>query len=257
MVEPATKPVEILNGDGRGPALLVCEHASNHFPAAWGDLGLDAAARESHAAWDPGAEALATLLSRALDAPLVAGRVSRLIYDCNRPPEDPSAMPERTETIAVPGNAALDPAARAARVRAVYTPFSDALAALIARRRAQGTPFALVTVHSFSPTWFGVPREVEIGILHDADSRLADAMLAHAPALPRRRIARNAPYGPEDGVTHTLRLHGLANGLPNVMLELRNDLLATAGAREEIATGLLALLRPALADLMPREAQDA
>jgi predicted N-formylglutamate amidohydrolase len=257
MVELAAKPVEIVNGDGRGPVLLVCEHASNHFPAAWGDLGLDAAARESHAAWDPGAEALATLLAHALDAPLVAGRVSRLIYDCNRPPEDPSATPARTETIDVPGNAGLDEAGRAARVRAVYAPFTEALAGLIARRRAQGAAFALVTVHSFSPTWFGVPREVETGILHDTDSRLADAMLAHAPALPHRRIARNAPYGPEDGVTHTLRLHGLANGLPNVMLELRNDLLRSAPAREEIAAELLRLLRPALAALMPREAQDA
>lgn len=251
------KAVEIVNETGGGPVILVCEHASNHIPTDWGDLGLDADARESHAAWDPGAEALATLLSRALDAPLVAGRVSRLVYDCNRPPEDPSAMPAQTETIAVPGNAALDTAARAARVRAVYRPFTETLAALTARRRAQGTPFALVTIHSFSPTWFGVPREVEIGILHDEDSRLADAMLARAPSLPHRRIARNAPYGPEDGVTHTLRRHGLENGLSNVMLELRNDLLTTDSAREEIAADLLALLRPALAALIPQEAQDA
>lgn len=96
-----------------------------------------------------------------------------------------------------------------------------------------------------------------MGILHDDDSRLADAMLARAPSLPHRRIARNVPYGPEDGVTHTLRLHALPNGLPNVMLELRNDLLATGPAREEIAAELLTLLRPALAALMPQEAQDA
>ena len=257
MVETTAKAVEILNGDGGGPALIVCEHASNHIPAEWGDLGLDAAARESHAAWDPGAEAVATLLAQALDAPLVAGRVSRLIYDCNRPPEDPSAMPVRTEVIAVPGNAGLDDAARAARVRAVYIPFTEALSTLVARRRARGTPFAVVTVHSFSPTWFGVSREMEIGILHDNDSRLADAMLAGAPALPHRRIARNAPYGPEDGVTHTLRLHGMENGLPGVMLELRNDLLTTGRAREEIAADLLAMLCPALDAVMPREAQDA
>lgn len=257
MAEMTEKAVEIVNETGGGPVILVCEHASNHFPAAWGDLGLDVAARESHAAWDPGAEALATLLAQAIDAPLVAGRVSRLVYDCNRPPEDPSAMPERTETIAVPGNAGLGAAARAARVRAVYAPFTDALAGLITRRRAHGTPLALVTVHSFSPAWFGAPREVEMGILHDDDSRLADAMLSLAPSLPHRRIARNAPYGPEDGVTHTLRLHGLENGLPNVMLELRNDLLKTDNARKAIADDVLALLRPALAALMPREAQDA
>ncbi len=257
MVEIAENAVEILNPDGRGAAIIVCEHASNHIPATWGDLGLDAAARQSHAAWDPGAAPVARRLAEALDAPLVAGAVSRLVYDCNRPPDDPSAMPAQSETIAVPGNAGLSAAERAARVRAVYAPFTDALSALIARRQAAGAPFALVTIHSFSPTWFGTPRAVEIGILHDADTRLADAILAGAGVLSHRDIRRNAPYGPEDGVTHTLRAHGLANDLPNVMIELRNDLLATPAAQERMAGEVLRLLCPALAALGLREGHDA
>ncbi|MGX0902303.1 putative N-formylglutamate amidohydrolase [Roseovarius sp. MBR-79] len=254
MTGTAENPVEILNPHGRGAAILVCEHASNHIPDAYRGLGLDAAARFSHAAWDPGALALAQLLSQALDAPLVAGRISRLVYDCNRPPDAPSAMPEQSETIAVPGNRGLDATARAARAKAVYEPFTKALTEVIAARQ---TPAALVTVHSFSPTWFGTPRAVELGILHDADARLADLMLSGAPALPARRIARNAPYGPEDGVTHTLRLHGLANDLPNVMLEVRQDLLTTEQAQRQMADEILILLRPALAALGLGEAQDA
>lgn len=254
MTEIDRNPVAIVNPDGRGAVILVCEHASNHIPDAYRGLGLDAAARQSHAAWDPGAEPLARHLVQALDAPLVAGRVSRLVYDCNRPPEAPSAMPERSETIEVPGNRGLDAPARAARARAVYEPFTEALAAMIATRKV---PVALVTVHSFSPTWFGAPRAVEIGILHDADTRLADLMLARAPALTDRRIVRNAPYGPQDGVTHTLRRHGLANGLPNVMLEVRQDLLATPAAQRARAEEILTLLRPALAALGLGEAQDA
>lgn len=255
MVESVENVVEILNAEGGGPVLLVCEHASNHIPAAYDGLGLDRNARASHAAWDPGAEALARLLSRALDAPLVAARVSRLVYDCNRAPGDPSAMPEQSEAIIVPGNRGLDAAARAARAGAVYEPFSAALAGVITRRRAVAAPFALVTIHSFSPTWFGTPRAVEIGILHDTDTRLADAMLAEAPA--HRRVLRNAPYGPEDGVTHTLCQHGLANNLPNVMIEARNDLIASAAGQQGIAAEILAMLRPALAALSLGEAHDA
>lgn len=254
MAENTDIAVEIVNPDGHGAVILVCEHASNHIPDRYRGLGLDAAARQSHAAWDPGAEPLARLLARALDAPLVAGRISRLVYDCNRPPEAASAMPERSETVAVPGNVGLDAGARAERVRQVYAPFTEALEGVIAARQA---PVALVTVHSFSPTWFGVPRAVELGILHDADARLADLMLAQAAALPARRISRNAPYGPEDGVTHTLRRHGLANGLANVMLEVRHDLLGTAEAQAAMAGEILALLRPALAALDLGEAQDA
>jgi predicted N-formylglutamate amidohydrolase len=82
-------------------------------------------------------------------------------------------------------------------------------------------------------------------------------MLAEAPRLPQRRIARNDPYGPEDGVTHSLRLHGLENGLANVMIEVRNDLLRTPQDEAAIAEDLLVLLRPALAALKAGRQADA
>ena len=83
--------VEVVNPSGAGAFVVVCEHASNFIPAGFGALGLDEAALASHIAWDPGALAVAKTLSARLDAPLVAQRVSRLLYDCNRPPEAASA----------------------------------------------------------------------------------------------------------------------------------------------------------------------
>ena len=145
----------------------------------------------------------------------------------------------------MPGNAGLSQEARAARIKEVYAPFSHALDDLIEARRRADTPCALITVHSFTPAWQGVPRAVEIGILHDTDTRLADAMLAGAD--PVRAIVRNAPYGPEDGVTHTLRRHGLDKALPNVMIEIRNDLIATAAQQAQITRELSSMLRAALA----------
>ncbi len=238
--------VELINPQGAGPALLLCEHAANHIPGRYEGLGLSAEARDSHAAWDPGARDVALALSRALDAPLVAGGVSRLVYDCNRPPEAASATPEKSELVDVPGNHDLTAEARAERVESVYRPFCAAVSAAIADRRARNLPTVLITVHSFTPVFYGQPRETEIGILHDTDSRLADAMLERAPMLPNRRIARNDPYGPEDGVTHSLKLHGIANGLPNVMIELRNDLIADAPAVTAMVEDLMALIAPAL-----------
>ena len=58
-------------------------------------------------------------------------------------------------------------------------------------------------------------------------------MLADAPT--ERDVRRNAPYGPEDGVTHTLRAHAIPAGHANVMLEIRNDLIATHAAQEAMA----------------------
>lgn len=232
--------VRVINGCGKGGVLLLCEHASAHIPARYAGLGLRADWRDSHAAWDPGALALAQVLSSALNAPLVAGAVSRLVYDCNRPPSSPSAMPERSEVVEVPGNVGLTPEARAERVESVYAPFVAAVETQLGR-----APGALVTVHSFTPLWHGTPRETEIGLLHDSDARLAEAMLARAPQ--GRVVHLNRPYGPEDGVTHSLQLHG--KGLPNVMIEARNDLLTTPKDVQTMAMDLLAMLTPALAEV--------
>lgn len=228
------------NRASAGRIVLVCEHASAHIPAAWGDLGLSPDARLAHIAWDPGALDLARGLSRLLDACLVHAPVSRLVYDLNRAPDQAGAMPARSEVFDIPGNAAIPPEERAARTRAVYVPFHDDLHVEISRRMALGLAPVIVTIHSFTPVWHGQPRRVEFGVIHDADDRLAREILAHAPQGLTTRL--NEPYSAADGVTHTLRLQAGPYGLPNAMLELRNDLIATP----EMATAMAARLAPCL-----------
>ncbi|MDO3435244.1 N-formylglutamate amidohydrolase [Rhizobium sp. CBN3] len=231
---------------GQSPVLLVCEHASNALPVRFGDLGLPSEALSSHIAWDPGALAVARVISQALDATLVHQRFSRLIYDCNRPPSSPGAMPETSEIYAIPGNKDLTAEERLARTDALYVPFHDAIRELIRDRRARGQDSILVTMHSFTPVYHGRQRAVELGILHDEDSRLADRMLDAAAESPLYRTERNQPYGPQDGVTHTLILHGLSNGLRNVMIEVRNDLIADDGGQRVMADYLTGLLQHSL-----------
>lgn len=247
-----SSPVEIINPGGKGRVVILCEHASNRIPAEYDGLGLAETDRDSHAAWDPGARALSLALSAALDAPFVASTVSRLVYDCNRPPEAPSAMPEKSELVEVPGNAGLSQDARDARTAAVYEPFCAAVAKVL---DARGPDTVVVTIHSFTPVYFGKQRAVELGLLHDDDSRLVDAMMTRADQIAPRIVERNEPYGPQDGVTHSLRLHALSRGLANVMIEVRNDLMRTdediAGRAQEILT----LLQPALNDIVSREEQ--
>lgn len=248
----ADRPVPVVtveNGGAAGPFLIVCEHASNVFPAEFGSLGLGSAEQRAHIAWDPGAIGLARALAARLGAPLVAAGVSRLIYDCNRPPQSPGAMPARSEVYDIPGNADLTPAQRLVRTEAVYLPFHAALRAEIARRSALGTPPVLVTVHSFTPVYFGTPRAVEFGVIHDDDPALALALVAAAQAQGGLTTALNQPYSAADGVTHTLRLQATPMGLRNVMLELRNDLIATTATQTAIADLLAPLLRGALSQV--------
>ena len=206
------------NPDGASPILFVSDHAGRAIPQHLGMLGLGEDELSRHIGYDIGIYGVTRELARTLDATYIFQPYSRLVIDCNRKPRKPQSVPEISDGTVVPGNAGLSPEARAARVAQVYAPFCDAVDRVLAARQAQGTPFALVTLHSFTPLWHGTPREVELGLLHDADSRLADAMLDHAPALPHRVLRRNAPYGPEDGVTHSLQRHGLRHGLPNALL---------------------------------------
>lgn len=239
-------PVEVINRGGSGEIVILCEHASAHIPREYFELGLCQNDRKSHAAWDPGALDLASSLSQELDAPLIASCVSRLIYDCNRPPEEMSSIPAQSELIHVPGNVRLSSAERHARAQAVYLPFCQTVSNVL---DARGADTFVVTVHSFTPTYFGKPRLVELGLLHDSDTRLADAMLINAVRLPHRKIARNEPYGPADGVTHSLKLHAVSRGLANVMIEVRNDLIATENDISEMTRDIVALLEPAITEL--------
>lgn len=239
--------VRVYNPHGRGAAVLVCEHASRLIPAALADLGLDEAAQRSHAAWDIGALKLALELMAELDAPLVAARISRLVYDCNRPPDAPDAIPQRSERFNIPGNTGLDPAQLAARVREVYDPFRVALTDTLDRRPV---PPVMITIHSFTPVYHGRQRTVELGVLHDADDRVAQSLLREASRRTPLRVEMNQPYSATDGVTHTLRHHAIARGLPNVMIEVRNDLLDTPRGIARIA----AMLAPVLCDVVAEHA---
>jgi predicted N-formylglutamate amidohydrolase len=238
----------VYNSGGSHPVVLVCEHASARIPAVYRQLGLAGDLATSHIAWDPGALETARYLADALDAVLVEGTVSRLIYDLNRPPESPGAMATVSERHEVPGNRALQASERKRRVDLYYQPFVSEVSRVLQAHHC--TP-VLVTIHTFTPVYHGRTREVEIGVLHDADSRLADAMLDGASTF---NVQRNQPYGPDDGVTHTLQLHGLPGGLLNVMIEIRNDLVGNSAACQSMATHLGHWLTDSLQQLIPAPA---
>lgn len=229
-------PALVVNADGRSPFVLVCEHASNRLPRRLGSLGVPASELERHIAWDLGAEQVARRLSRLTDAPLVLQRYSRLAYDCNRPPDSADAMPEISETTAIPGNRNLSPADKLARIGEIYRPFHAAVAELLDGRAAAGVRSLMVSIHSFTPVYKGERRVVELGILFDRDQRLPERLM---PCFATVDARYNEPYGPGDGVLHTLNLHAAPRGLAHAMIEIRNDFLSDergqAGWAERLA----------------------
>jgi predicted N-formylglutamate amidohydrolase len=241
--------IEVFNQGGEGPFVLTCEHATNKVPEEFGNLGLDDALLETHIAWDPGARPVAEALARLLDAPLIMPAVSRLVCDCNRPHGSADATPVRSEIYEIPGNRDLTPEQREARARRFYEPFREAVDRTLRHRLQSCGAAILVTIHSFTPIFKGKVRDIQLGILHDADSRLADAMLRIVEKEAELIVGRNQPYGPEDGVTHTLRFHALPLGLLNVMIEIRNDLIGDRSEQVGMARRLAGYLQEALASI--------
>jgi predicted N-formylglutamate amidohydrolase len=239
LLESKDGPVVLVNGSGRSPYVLICEHASNLLPKTLGTLGLPESELHRHIAWDIGAEKVARRLSMLMEAPLVLQRYSRLAYDCNRPPDAADAMPEISETTPIPGNRNLSPADKLARIREIYRPFHSAIADLLDNRATEGVRSLVVTVHSFTPVYKGQRRDVELGILHDRDTRLSARLITSFPGVDARL---NEPYDPRHGVFHTLTMHAAARGLPHVMIEIRNDLISDERGQDEWAERLSAAL---------------
>ncbi len=241
--------VKVTNPSGDGDFVIVCEHASNFIPPELDNLGLSKDVLNSHVSWDPGALQVAQAMSAELDAPLVASQVSRVVFDCNRHPGAQSAVPLKSENFEIPGNAGLFPTALQARAEQFYVPFRDALSAMIVGRMEARRAPVILTVHSFNPVYEGIRRDLDIGIIHDEDTRFADEVLKITDTQTEFTVRRNAPYGPGDGVTHTLVEHAIQHGLLNVMIEIRNDLVANPAGQRARAKWQSSLVTKALAVL--------
>lgn len=234
---------ELLNPGGAASALLLCDHASRTVPRALGDLGLDATAFDRHIAWDIGALDVARHLAQAFDAKLVAAGYSRLVVDVNRDPDHPSAMPAESEDTVVPANVGLAPEERAKRVAALHTPYHDMVAATIDALVARGPVPVVIAVHSFTPVYRSVVRPWHIGVLWNRDARLARPLIAALRDRKELCVGDNEPYSGRGGLGYTMQRHADARGLPQVSLEIRQDLIDTHhGARDwaEILRGPLA-----------------
>ncbi len=240
-------PVRVLREAGASDFFLTADHAGRAIPAALGDLGVSAAERERHIAWDIGIAAVTEALSALLDATAVLQVYSRLVIDCNRDPSWPTAMPEVSEHTPIPGNVALTPEARAARVAAIFTPYHDRIRALLDARAGRRT--VLIAMHSFTPSFKGENRAMHVGMLYNKDPRLALILLD----LLRREgdlvVGDNAPYAVTEDSDYGVPTHGEKRGLAHVEVEIRQDLIATEAGQQAWAQRFARLLTAADAAL--------
>lgn len=243
----AAPAFERIPAAAQGALIFLCDHASNALPPAYGTLGLAAPEFKRHIASDIGAAALTRALASRFAAPALLGVWSRLLIDLNRGPDDPTLVMKISDGALIPGNARAGEAEIAHRIAAYHAPYHAAIEAEIVASQAAGFAPALVSIHSFTPVWRDALRPWEIGILWDRDDRLAKPLIAAFEAAGLV-TGDNEPY---DGMLEgdTLWTHATSRGLPNVLIEVRQDLIADADSVAKMTPVVEAALHSALATL--------
>jgi predicted N-formylglutamate amidohydrolase len=222
-------PVRVLREAGTSDLFLTADHAGRAIPAVLGDLGVPEAERARHIGWDIGIEGVTERLSALLDATAVLAVYSRLVIDCNRDPSWASAMPEVSEYTPIPGNVGLSEAAKRARVDAIFTPYHERIRTLLDARAGRRT--VLVAMHSFTPSFKGENRAMQVGMLYNKDARLALILLD----LLRSEgliVGDNAPYAVTEDSDYSIPTHGEKRGLAHIEIEIRQDLIASAEGQD-------------------------
>ncbi len=250
LIGPDDPPaVTHLNPEGSARALLLADHAGAAIPGSLDRLGLGEVPLERHIAYDIGSRGVTERLSELLDAPALIHGYSRLLIDPNRELDDPTSICVISDGVVVPGNRDLSPEQAAARAMAFHHPYHEAIETEIDRITARDGPPAIISVHTFTRELRGRERPWHIGILWDDDGRMPVPLI---DALRRDRslvVGDNEPYSGRNRHGYTVETHAYPRGLPNVLIEIRQDLVSTdADARawgERLAGPLAEILADA------------
>ena len=219
-------PVVEENAAGHSPFLLTCDHFGRRIPHALHDLGVDQSELTRHIAWDIGIAGVATRLSHALDAHLIAQAYSRLVIDCNRPFTSKGSIPVISEATRIPGNESLPDDAIAARRELIFAPYHRRIAEVLDVRAGADRPTVLVALHSFTPIYAGIARPWHIGTLYHRDDRLPALLLAALRAEADLVVGDNEPYAVDDATDYAIPVYGEGRGLIHTGIEIRQDLIS-------------------------------
>lgn len=244
--EPAA--FEIVRGGAARRVIIACDHASRRIPRSLGTLGLEDRHLEDHIAWDIGAAPVARELARRLGCMALLGGYSRLVVDLNRSADDPTMIPALSDGVLVPGNLGLSEVQRAQRMAALYAPYHTAVSRAVGSLTTADRAPVMIGIHSFTPRQHGLDRPWDIGVLWDADARLALPLMANLRSGGDLCVGDNMPYSGRHPADFTIDHHAESLGLACAGIEIRQDLVAGPGGQAVWSDRLARALEAVLAD---------
>jgi predicted N-formylglutamate amidohydrolase len=222
------KSFETISGDRDKGMVILGDHAMNKLPDQYGRLGLPETAFARHIAYDIGVESLCRMLAEQLGVPAVLGGFCRLLIDPNRGEDDPTLVMKISDGAIIPGNHPISDDEWNHRIETFHRPYHHTVAETISDvAETTGKAPLVLSIHSFTPSWKGVPRPWHASVLWDTDHRAVAPLLAMLREDNNLVIGDNEPY---DGALKgdTLYRHCMVAGMPHALLEVRQDLIGDA-----------------------------
>lgn len=214
--------------------VLTCEHAGNQIPKEYLPLFTSATADlKSHLGWDPGALAITQNLAECFQLDYQSFEVSRLLIEVNRSLGNAQVFSKYSNKLSEEDKNRL--------IQTYYQPYRGKVMGKIQGLVDQGKKVVHLSVHTFTPVFDQVIREVEIGLLFD-ENRNSEKDFCEEwketlqDYLHTTRL--NEPYkGSDDGFTTMLRTKFNDEMYLGLELEVSQKFVGTARF-EEVKNGI-------------------
>ncbi len=227
--------------------VISCEHAVNTVPPDFEELFAgQEGVLTTHRGYDQGALALAKTLANSSQAPCFAARISRLLIDHNRSPNNRSFWSEFSRD--------LSPEQKHQLLAGYYQPFRDLTSEWINQQVLKGKAVLHLSVHSFTPVCTGRIRDLDIGLLYDPNRGPERAFAKHwqrhlRAAKTELRVKMNRPYhGMSDCHQAIYRLRYPAETYWAIELEVNQALINPGKTWCTLQRLLMATLEQSLGD---------
>ncbi|MBL4855015.1 MAG: N-formylglutamate amidohydrolase [Robiginitomaculum sp.] len=242
-----TLPAKYRSGSCSG-VFVFCDHATNHIPAVYNNLGLSDADLSRHIAWDIGAETLTRLFCKTFGAAGLLAGFSRLLIDPNRAVGQAGSIPLISDNTPIPGNQNLSDADIKTRIEHLYGPYHQALEDALDAAQSRHVDPLIISIHSFTPEMAsGQKRDLDIGLLWKADPDKAERIKAAIEQVHPYKVELNQPYSALE-LNYTMDRHVIARGLRHTTLEVRQDLIDTEAKALVVAKRLTEALNSFIRD---------
>jgi len=242
-------PFTIQNEDGKCPVIFTVEHAENIIPEYLNNLGLYGEDLTRHIAWDIGIKEVCKIVSNKLDIPTIYGGYSRLVCEINRSIDSGKLFYTESDGTIIKDNENLSEEEKNRRIEEVFNTYhkaADKLVDRIVKKHSPNNPIVF-SMHSFTHKLNTEDKERPWEVCISTYS--SDDLLQNVAKSFKDMniiVGINEPFNLKNYPGVSLDTHANQKGLPNILIEIRQDLISNPKDIEKWAKIIIDVIKEQL-----------